>query len=221
MSARPLAAALTLLALCLACASARPTPQRQTEARDDDATAERQAREDEGDEDEGDEASAPPPLTLTEVDNDDGFRVRMPGQPQVQRQRVTIPAGVVDTAAWSVQTPQGVIYSISLADYPEAVVAARPPQAFLDEGRDGLSNQLRGEVRTQRPLTLDGHPGHDYVVSSPNGEVHARNFMVGRRLYTLLVLYNPAIGAPEAGAFFDSFGLTRRVAPVQRATPAP
>ncbi|WP_223753499.1 hypothetical protein [Myxococcus sp. RHSTA-1-4] len=169
---------------------------------------------------EGGDTGAPAADTasmMNTVNAEEGFSVKMPGQPQVQRQKVTIPAGDVATAAYSLQTPEGVIFSISTADYPEKVVAARPPEAFLNEGRDGLTNQLKGTVSNEQEITIDGYPGKSYTVSSPNGEVKARNYLVGPRLYTMLVLYNPSIGAPGADEFLGSLALVNPPPPVQRA----
>ncbi|MCP3100668.1 hypothetical protein LZ198_17500 [Myxococcus sp. K15C18031901] len=170
---------------------------------------------------EGGEHAAAPASQFVPVSAEEGFSVKMPGQPQVQRQKVNIPAGEVSTAAYSLQTPEGVIYSVSIADYPEKVVASRPAEAFLNEGRDGLTNQLKGTVSNEQELTLDGYPGKSYTVSSPNGEVRARNYLVGPRLYTMLVLFNPSIGAPGAEEFLGSLQLVNPPPPVQRAgTPA-
>ncbi len=138
-----------------------------------------------------------------------GFNIRMPGTPQSQFQDVQIPGGKVSTGAWTTQTAEGVIYSVSFADYPEPVAKARPAKDFLDEGEAGLANQLRGTVRSKRDVALDGNPGREFTVSSENGEVKARNYMVGRRLYTLLVLYNPSIGAPDADKFLGSLALRK------------
>ncbi|MFP2926943.1 hypothetical protein ACLESO_17440, partial [Pyxidicoccus sp. 3LG] len=168
---------------------------------------------------EGGDTGAPADTAsqMTTVTAEEGFTVKMPGQPQPQRQKVTIPAGDVATAAYSIQTPEGVIFSVSTADYPEKVVAARPPEAFLNEGRDGLTNQLKGTVSNEQEITIDGYPGKSYTVSSPNGEVKARNYLVGPRLYTMLVLYNPSIGAPGADEFLGSLALVNPPPPVQRA----
>ena len=107
----------------------------------------------------------------------------------------------------------------TVRSYPEKLVAARPPEAFLNEGRDGLVNQLKGTLKDEQAITIDGYPGKSYTVSSDNGEVKARNFLVGPRLYTLLVLYNPSIGAPAADAFLTSLKLVNPPPPVERAVP--
>lgn len=166
----------------------------------------------------GDQPAAAQGPELKLVEAPEGFSVTMPGEPQVQRNKVTIPAGDVTTAAYT-SNVDNVIYSVSIADYPEKLVAARPPEAFLNEGRDGLVNQLKGTLKDEQAITIDGYPGKSYTVSSDNGEVRARNFLVGPRLYTLLVLYNPSIGAPAADAFLTSLKLINPPPPVERAAP--
>ncbi len=205
---RLLAAVATLALIAAACAGQQKTDNQQATSTIEEIP------------NEGGDTGAPqadPASQLTAVNADEGFSVKMPGQPQVQRQKVTIPAGEVATAAYSLQTPEGVIYSVSIADYPEKVVAARPAEAFLNEGRDGLTNQLKGTVSNEQEVTVDGYPGKSYTVSSPNGEVKARNYLVGPRLYTMLVLYNPSIGAPGSDEFLGSLALVNPPPPVQRA----
>jgi hypothetical protein len=208
---RLLAAVATLALIAAACAGQQKTDTQAT------STIEELPGEG-GDTGTPAGAAAEPASQFVTVNAEEGFSVKMPGQPQVQRQKVTIPAGEVATAAYSLQTPEGVIFSVSIADYPEKVVAARPAEAFLNEGRDGLTNQLKGTVSNEQELKInDSYPGKSYTVASPNGEVKARNYLVGSRLYTLLVLYNPSIGAPGADEFLGSLVLVNPPPPVQRA----
>lgn len=159
---------------------------------------------------------AGPTTQLKRVEAPEGFVVRLPGEPQIVRNKVTIPAGDVNTAAWT-SNVDGVIYSVSIADYPEKVVAARPPEAFIEEGKLGLVNQLKGTLKQEEALTINEvYPGKSYTVSSDNGEVRARNYLVGPRLYTLLVLFNPSIGAPGADEFLGSLELVNPPPPVER-----
>ncbi|QRK09930.1 hypothetical protein JQX13_07455 [Archangium violaceum] len=160
---------------------------------------------------------AMPQVQLQQLSAPEGFTVMFPGNPQPQRGKVAIPGGEVQTAAWTISDPNGVLYSISTADYPEKVVAANPASAFLNEGKTGLVNQLKGTIKAEEDITLQGYPGKSFTVSSDSGEVRARNFLVGPRLYTLLVLYNPSIGAPQADQFLSSLEL---VNPPPAITPA-
>ncbi|WP_257453501.1 hypothetical protein [Archangium lipolyticum] len=153
---------------------------------------------------------------LQKLSPPENFSVMIPGEPQAQRGEVAIPGGKVITAAWT-SNVEGVLYSISTADYPEKVVAANPAAAFLNEGKNGLVNQLKGTIKSEEDVTVQGYPGKAFVVSSDAGEVKARNFLVGPRLYTLLVLYNPSIGAPAADDFLTSLEL---INPPPAVTPA-
>lgn len=158
---------------------------------------------------------------------EEGFTAKMPGAPQVARNKVTIPAGDVTIATWN-SNVDGVIYALTAADYPEKIVAGRTVETMLNkEGRDSLVTQLKGTLKSEENITSnDGaYPGKAFVVSSDNGEVKARTYLVGMRLYTLLVLYNPSIGAPAADAFLTSLNLINKPPMVSKsaapAAPAP
>ncbi len=159
--------------------------------------------------------AAPAAPAMNKLETTDGFNISMPGSPQVARNKVTIPAGDVLTAAWTVNE-NGILYSVSIADYPPTVVAKRSAETFLDEGRNGLVNQLKGTLKEESDITLDGHPGKAFLVASEAGDVKARNYLVGARLYTLLVLYSPNLGAPKAEEFLASLVLTTPVEPVAK-----
>lgn len=149
---------------------------------------------------------APEATAIQTLTAPEGFSVRMPGAPQVARSKVTIPNGEVVTASWSSMV-DGRIYAISIADYPAAFIAARPAQAFLDEASQGLVGQVRGTLADKKAIELQGYPGHAYRVTSENGDVTARNFVVGPRVYTLLVFSGPGTEPTGAAAFLESLTL--------------
>ncbi|RKH94357.1 hypothetical protein D7Y04_37020 [Corallococcus sp. AB038B] len=150
----------------------------------------------------------------------EGFTIGMPTEPKVERNQVPLGANTVNTAAFSSRTEDGTIYSISTADYPERLVASRPPEALLNEGKDGLVKQVQGTIKEEADATLDGYPGKSYTVSSPVvGEIKARNFLVGPRLYTLLVIYNPNHPNTTAEPFLDSLKLVNPPPAITTVTP--
>ncbi|MFB1480223.1 hypothetical protein [Corallococcus sp. RDP092CA] len=164
-------------------------------------------------------AEAPAPA-FKPYEATEGFTIGMPTEPQVERKQVPLGANTVNTAAFSSRTEDGTIYSISTADYPERLVASRPPEALLNEGKDGLVKQVQGTIKEEADITLDGYPGKSYTVSSPVvGEVKARNFLVGPRLYTLLVIYNPNHPNTTADTFLTSLKLVNPPPAITTATP--
>jgi hypothetical protein len=165
-------------------------------------------------------AAATPAPAFKPYEAAEGFSIGMPAEPQVERKQVPLGANTVNTAAFSSRTEDGTIYSISTADYPERLVASRPPEALLNEGKDGLVKQVQGTIKEEADVTLDGYPGKSYTVSSPVvGEVKARNFLVGPRLYTLLVIYNPNHPNTTADEFLTSLKLVNPPPAVTTATP--
>lgn len=145
---------------------------------------------------------------LQDVETPDGFRVKLPTPTEPTRNSAQLAEGEVKVAAWSAQDMTGVTYSVAIADYPEALVAKITPDVFLSEGRKGVMSELtNAEIVSEEPVELEGHPGTAYTINSDNGTVMGRNYLVGNRLYTQLVIYNSAVGAPEAEAFLNSLEL--------------
>ncbi|HLT29689.1 MAG TPA: hypothetical protein VK013_06585 [Myxococcaceae bacterium] len=145
---------------------------------------------------------------LQEVETQDGFRVKLPTPTEPTRNSAQLAEGEVHVAAWSAQDMSGVTYSIAIADYPEALVAKITPDVFLSEGRKGVMAELtNAEIVEESAVELEGHPGTAYTINSDNGTVKGRNYLVGNRLYTQLVIFNSAVGAPEADTFLNSLEL--------------
>ncbi|RKH22242.1 hypothetical protein D7Y13_33205 [Corallococcus praedator] len=215
---RLLLASLTTLALIAgACASQQKTDGSSGSSGGGDGRQAQSTIEDVPNEG-GDVAPTGPEFKA--YDAPEGFSIGMPAEPQIARKQVPLGSGTVSTAAYSARA-MDVLYSVSIADYPEKLVASRPPEALLNEGRDGLAKEVNGTLKDEKDFTLEGgYPGKAYTVSSPTvGELRARNILVGARMYTLLVLFNPNSGAPAADAFFDSLKLVNPPPPLATAVP--
>ena len=137
----------------------------------------------------------------------DGFTLLMPGGPQKTSSQISVGSGTIVTQSWTASDDNGVVYSASTADYPDAMTKRRSSAEFLQEARNGLAVQLNGTVILEKAVQLAGNSGTEFAISSENGHVKARSFMVGPRVYTLLVVYNPSVGAPDAQSFLTSLTL--------------
>lgn len=145
----------------------------------------------------------PPPVQLNDVQGD-GFTFRSPGTPQAQRSQVQMPAGNATTATWR-HTEGDVNYILTYVDYPQKMVQENAPGAFLTEARDGIANQVKGKVENRREDPLNGFPGERFSVTAQAGNrVDARTAIVNGRLYTMLVVHNPAAPARAAEEFLGS-----------------
>ena len=147
---------------------------------------------------------------------EDGFTVKMPGAPQVVRNKVTIASRDVNIATWN-SNVEGVIYALTATDYPVKFVSTRAPETILNkEGRDVLVGQLKGTLKSEENITInDMYPGKAFTITSDSGEVKARTYLVGPRVYTMLSVYNPSVGAPAVDPFLQSLALINPQPPVE------
>lgn len=154
---------------------------------------------------------APPEPTFSRISAPEGFSIEFPGSPKDKRGEVATPKGTLKTAAW-VSSVEGVLYNVSTVDYPAE--SAKPPEAMLAQGKAGIVNELKAQVLSDEPISLAGVTGRDCLLDSAKGTVKVRLFAAGNRLYTVLAVYSPNLGAPPAmDRFFSSFELTAPPAP--------
>jgi hypothetical protein len=154
------------------------------------------------------------PVQWTTAGGDEaGFTVRMPGLVQVAHNTLPDPGGAITMAVWMVATPEGAMYTVTTTDYPETLAAGATAAAFLAEAREATMAQAGGAVADEMAVSLDGHPGVAYRVASGFGAAQARHYMVGRRLYTLLVLSGAEARADGADEFLRSLALVPTATP--------
>ena len=99
----------------------------------------------------------------------------------------------------------GKVEALMLADN------TRIPADVVILGVGAVAN-VDGKLLNERRVTLQGHPGREmWVKAESNGEqgrVHARIYLVGRRLYQMLVAGSEAqFSESDAEYFLDSFQL--------------
>jgi hypothetical protein len=145
-----------------------------------------------------------------------GFSLMLPEEPTSQTQAVDTAAGKVDTYIF--MSSQGNnVYGISYNDFPAAAVqqSADGIKAMLEASRDGAARNVKGKVVNSKAVTLDGHPGIDFVAELPVGDAlpagatyHGRTFLVGNRLYQLLTIATDKGQDEIVAAFLESFKLT-------------
>lgn len=160
----------------------------------------------------------PPPPAFVKVEAAEGFSVMMPKDPEVQRRSVPLKkSGTVQTVTMSA-TLDGVIYSVTRAEYPEVVVKKKGTQKMLSDVREGLAAQLKGTVSDEKDAPLQGYPGQTFTIAGASNIVQARSAIVGHQVYSLVVVYTGQ--APErASEFLGSIELA--AAPAPAPAPAP
>jgi hypothetical protein len=138
-----------------------------------------------------------------------GFRIEMPGTPEVKRTNVVSldRTEVMLTRAQASVGPAA--YVISWVDLAKGALPADAAGQVLQTVRDG--NVAGNPLKSDRPLTVaGGHPAREYVYDRGDGTIGvSRIIVVGGRLYNVAV--NMAGGTadrPLTRRFIDSFQLT-------------
>src|SRR5262245_11392267 len=102
---------------------------------------------------------APAPQLATVGAQEEGFTAKMPGAPQVARNKVTIASGDVNIATWN-SNVDGVIYALTTAEYPAKFIQTRTAETLINrEGRDAVVAQLKGTLKSEENISInDSYP---------------------------------------------------------------
>jgi hypothetical protein len=145
--------------------------------------------------------------------NELGFSILMPGMPKGRSEKVPSPLGELTVKGFVVETNQGkAAWMVTSTDYPAGTVKADNQDAILDGVVKGSTEGVKGKLLTQSKITLGKkHPGRSMQTDVPNtGIYHARVYLVGDRLYQVIMLGPKELAtSPDATKFLDSFKLLK------------
>lgn len=140
-----------------------------------------------------------------------GFSIELPGKPAHETAKV---GDAKETQhQFTVGAEQGA-FIVSYQDNPN-LAGSTPKQlaAALESGRDRLLEVFGGKLLHSKEVQLDKtHPGLDFRVTIPQakGEARCRFYMVGTRLYQILIVGTPEFTKSEqATEVIESFKLLR------------
>jgi hypothetical protein len=135
------------------------------------------------------------------------FRVMMPGTPVERRQRF----GPMTLMMYMIET-RDVAYMVGYCDVPiPAHEAEGVLQRRFDGAREGALRNINGGLLKENRIRLHGRePGREIEANVPGkGILRARFYVVGQRMYQVLVVGNAnLVRAPDATLFLDSFSRT-------------
>ncbi|MGH9599194.1 MAG: hypothetical protein ACRD27_04985 [Terracidiphilus sp.] len=155
--------------------------------------------------------SAPPEQTQatatmqTFTSNDGRFSVLLPGSPTQKALSFPLPSGAASNIYefWVVLDNDNVTYIVMYNDYPPNY-ANDGAQNVLARTRDGAA---KGKTLTSDvAIDLNGVPGRAFTVTGKDGSLYSvHQFLNGKRLYQLIVVYNKDHPATLTDQFMNSF----------------
>jgi hypothetical protein len=126
-----------------------------------------------------------------QIGSQDGrFAVMMPEFPDYDVQDVLTPVGTLKLHIFSVSAEDSV-FMAAYNDYPEFIVNSGDAGKMLDGARDGAVSNVSGKLLSESQIRLQGYPGRELWIEADvdgqDGLARARIYLVGRRLYQILV----------------------------------
>jgi len=152
------------------------------------------------------DATASIPAGMQPYTSDAGrFSVLFPGTPAQKTQQIALEGGASSTLfqTWVGLEDDNVAYMVFYNDYPPGY-ATGAPQAVLEAVRDGV---VKGKtLLTDEPIDLNGVPGRAFTATDTDGlNYTVHEFLVGKRLYQLMVASSKDHPATMTDAFLNSF----------------
>jgi TonB family protein len=161
---------------------------------------------------------------------DGRFKVALPGDPTETSTTMESSLGKIQRHRFTLMTDFGSFF-ISYSDLPVRLIEPDEVNKFLDHANKSEVASSKGKLKSVAEIALDGYPGREYIMDTPNLKHRTKYYMVGQRVYELTVWMptNHAKNAPEmvvsmesiASGFFDSFKITGKPEMDGKTTPEP
>ena len=115
------------------------------------------------------------------------FVVSFPGKPKAQSQTINTSAGKFKSKTHILKSNIA-SYMVSYFDLPLASDDPATSKVLLDGGRDTALANMKGKLKSEKEITLEGYPGRHTVAEIDGGVINARTYVVKNRIYQVMVV---------------------------------
>jgi hypothetical protein len=141
---------------------------------------------------------------------DAGFKFKIPGMPKKETRKSG--GSGIKFYTFTVENTSAVM-AVSYADLPILAPDEDDVKGFLDASRQGILKKAKATLKRESNIKFSGrYPGREIVASLPDdkGELRARLYLVGTRVYQLMVYGKSSVtNSKEATTFLESLELTK------------
>jgi hypothetical protein len=136
-----------------------------------------------------------------------GFSFSMPGKATTSS--MTIPGVNAPTTIWTYKDESGRAFQVARSRYAKGALSGEA-RTVLDKIAEGLPDSVAGSIMAQQTdVTIHGHAGRRYRLTSTKVTVEGMFIIVGDVLYTVYLAYEPSTTDPATlEAFLASFTLS-------------
>lgn len=156
------------------------------------------------------------------------FKVALPGNPTKTSETIEWSLRKIKRHTYILMAPFAG-FVVSYSDLPLVLVEPDDIKEFLDHHWDKDEVVSKGKLLSRTEIELDGYPGREFIVETPNSIFRMRYYLVGQRFYQIAIStpnYSTK-NEPEmtrsmvliADEFFPSFKLTGKPEMGRKTTP--
>jgi len=140
-----------------------------------------------------------------------GFTSKWPGNPTKTSSTSASSAGNVVTTIWTYEDSVDLAYFAAVVAYPKGSMSGKSVTTVYDAALESMttSTGTTMTISSQGSLTVNGHAGRGFTLTSSTYSIQGAMIIIGDTLYTAYIAYTPAVtdlSAPEV--FFNDFNLT-------------
>jgi hypothetical protein len=137
-----------------------------------------------------------------------GFTSKWPGDPT---KTSSTSAGNVVTTIWTYEDGVDLAYFVGVVTYPKGSMSGKSVTTVYDAAVKSMttSTGTTMTISDQGSLTVNGHAGRGFTLTSSTYSIQGAMVIIGDTLYTAYIAYTPAMTDMSSPAvFFNDFNLT-------------
>ena len=138
-----------------------------------------------------------------------GFTAKFPAAPTQSSQTFTTAVGDAPASLWIFEESTDLAFFVVEAKYPAGSMSGVTASAVYDGAITGMTGSSSGlTLDTQSSVTLGGHTGRAFSLTSTAASIKGQMYLVGDNLYMVYVAYTSAADVTEIDTFIAAFKLT-------------
>lgn len=118
------------------------------------------------------------------------FSVQLPAEPKGQRIILNTDFGRNYLNMYVLnRKDDNFVYSVAFVDYPPELFQSKSADKILEDAKNGAVNNIQGILVKESKISIGKNPGRDITIETTAGNavVRARFYLVGQRVYQLMV----------------------------------
>ena len=137
------------------------------------------------------------------------FTAMFPAAPTLTTQTSSTSVGNAVTSLWAYEQGGNLVYDVQVASYPTGSLAAAKLSAMYDAAIKGMTGgQAELALTAQTDMTLDGHAGRAFLLSSALGSLKGGVWVVGDTMYMAYVAFTSSVDPGLVDTFLSDFHLS-------------